>query len=335
MARARMIKPEFCTSKTLNNISLESNLLFVMIWMHSDDYGTILNSVRRIFGECFPLRNDVTEKQVSKWLNELIDNKLLIPVTHNGNELLVCRSWEEHQKVPNISKRNNIDNDMSSDEIRLKIEELIQSYLESNESLMRQKLLKENDKENDNDKEKDKKEIPTSDEVRSIFLNYVKTLIKEDEIDYDKTNAQLRLFNRYWLGDEDQKGKWILNKKKPNVKSAVKNWIDKNINAYKSFGGSAINNNTELKNLNLNSWDDILKALQDKFLGAGIHIGNLYAALQNSDQKGFYEGKTFNQIYSFALKMSDKFKMKKQENTIPNPKGQKKISEMLGDFGKI
>lgn len=246
MPRARMIKPEFCTSKTLNNISLESNLLFIMIWMHSDDYGTILNSVRRIFGECFPLRNDVTEKQVSKWLNELVDNKLLIPVSHNGNELLVCRSWEEHQKVPNISKRNNIDNDMSSDEIRLKIEELIQPYLESNESLMRQKLLKEkeNVNKNDKEKEKDKKQKsefpppPTLDEFKTIFyeeLHKHLNEIKKHHYYTDEAKSISYYLQFYEYCTERYNGEHKGKKPYTNYRSAIRKVIQRDIHDTKKL----------------------------------------------------------------------------------------------------
>lgn len=106
MARNRTIKPEFWSSKALNSISIESNLFFISIWNFADDFGMILNNNRYLLGNCFPFREDVTEKHIDKWKKELIDKKLLTIFEHNGQSILFVTNWEEHQKVVNRSKRN-------------------------------------------------------------------------------------------------------------------------------------------------------------------------------------------------------------------------------------
>lgn len=107
MPRNRMIKPEFWESFTLSRITMESNLLFIGLWNFCDDYGVILLSPRRILGEVFPNRDEVTVANIQKWLGELITVGLATPFQNEGKYWLKMTSWEEHQKIQHASKRRN------------------------------------------------------------------------------------------------------------------------------------------------------------------------------------------------------------------------------------
>lgn len=131
MARNRMIKPEFWSSNTLNRVSLESRLTFIGMWNFADDYGVLLNSSRRILGDIYPLDESMTEKKIDNQKQELIGVGLLVPTEHEGQDFLIIKGWEEHQTVPNRSKRYHIEPTQ------------IKPYLESNESLIRSDLSKE------------------------------------------------------------------------------------------------------------------------------------------------------------------------------------------------
>ena len=109
MARNRMIKPEFWSSKTLNRVSLESKLTFIGMWNFADDYGVLLNSDRRLLGDIYPLDEKVTEQKIGRWKQELLEVGLLVAATHEGQNFLIIKGWAEHQTVPNKSKRYHIE----------------------------------------------------------------------------------------------------------------------------------------------------------------------------------------------------------------------------------
>jgi len=148
-------------------------------------------------------------------------------------------------------------------------------------STIKEKEIKEKEIK-EKESKKDKKELPTSDEVRSLFVGYL-AILNITDIDEDKLNAQIRLFTRYYIGDEDQKGKWVLAKKNYNAKSCVKNWVDKNINAYKSF--KKIETEPEPQ---YNNWRDALYAECDK--NPKLIPARIENYVNWKDQSGMYDG---------------------------------------------
>ena len=127
-----MIKPELWTSKRINRVSLESNLLFIAILNFCDDFGTIQDSNRMILGNCFPYRENVTEKMIEKWKLELIEVQLLAKIECQGRNLLAVVKWEKHQTIMNRSKRNNIDNNLENQDVIDTIDRLISVSLGAN-----------------------------------------------------------------------------------------------------------------------------------------------------------------------------------------------------------
>lgn len=142
-----MIKPEFWQSKTLRKCSLEARLLFIGLWNFCDDYGVCLDSNRKILGEIFPFDENISEKRLEKWKNELIKLLLVVPIEHDSTKYLVVRSWFEHQKVDNPSKRRYLEDNIQ--------EELVSDYLKSHETQDSFYPMKEKEKEKEKEREKD------------------------------------------------------------------------------------------------------------------------------------------------------------------------------------
>lgn len=193
MARNRMIKPELWSSKRINRISLQSNLLFIALWNFCDDYGLLPNSNRLILGNCFPFRENVSEKDVEKWKKELVKVQLIFEFEYNGKSLISISNWEKHQIVPNRSRRNNLSNDLELHEILTTIESLRENKLESNESLISNKLesnaLKiERERERERKKEK---------EIKAPFGKNKTVFLSDDE--YQKLVEEFNL-----LGTEER-----------------------------------------------------------------------------------------------------------------------------------
>lgn len=148
MARNRMIKPEFWSSETLMKVSRDSRLLFIGLWNFCDDFGFCLNSTRKIIGDVFPLDDGVTEANIKKWLIELIEINVVIPVEYKSKKLLFMKSWGEHQSVQHKSKRSFVDS--------VDLEQVIKDSLESHEDLMKNYLESHAPKLKKKDKDKDK-----------------------------------------------------------------------------------------------------------------------------------------------------------------------------------
>ncbi len=104
MARNRMIKPSFWSSRTLMRVSRDARLLFIGLWNFADDYGILENSNRRILGDVFPYDEKVLEVEIKKWKGELLKENLIVEIQFNGHSYLYIRSWNEHQKVAHPAK---------------------------------------------------------------------------------------------------------------------------------------------------------------------------------------------------------------------------------------
>ncbi len=129
LPRSRLIKPEFWSDRIVNQLSFESQLLYIGLGNFCDDYGCCLDSTRKISGEIFPLNDNVTERKVNKWRKELIDSLLVVSVQYDGVSYLIMRNWKQDQKVEHPSGRRWL-----TDEIQ---EKLMNEYIQIHEGLMR------------------------------------------------------------------------------------------------------------------------------------------------------------------------------------------------------
>ncbi len=145
-----MIKPEFWSSETLMRVSRDARLTFIGLWNFCDDYGFCINSNRRIMGDIYPYDETVTEAKIKQWINELLEQKLLIPVDYKGKHLFFVKGWGEHQTVQHKSKRAHVDvtdlEQVIKDSFKSH-ESLIQVYLESHAPKRKKKEKEESNKE--------------------------------------------------------------------------------------------------------------------------------------------------------------------------------------------
>lgn len=168
MSRNRMIKPEFWSSETLMIVSRDARLTFIGIWNFCDDYGFCFNSMRSLLGDIFPYDESVTESKLKTWVNELISQKLIIPVEYKSKHLLFVKGWGEHQTVQHKSKRCHIQYDDLEEVIKDSLkshESLIEVYLESHAPKRKKKEESNKEKEESNKE----KVSPTLLEVQNYF----------------------------------------------------------------------------------------------------------------------------------------------------------------------
>ncbi len=166
MARNRMIKPEFWSSETLMRVSRDARLTFIGLWNFCDDYGFCLRSLRSIIGDVFPYDELVTEAKLKSWINELVNEKLLIPVDYNNKHLFFVKGWGEHQTVQHKSKRSHIQ--------LCDLEKVIKDSLKSHESLIKVYLESHAPKRKKKEKEESNKEKSFKPPTFGEYLDYCK-----------------------------------------------------------------------------------------------------------------------------------------------------------------
>lgn len=103
MPRIRSIKPEFCSSVAIADLSIPCRLHFVMLWMYVDDEGRGVDHPLLIKAALWPLDAAVGAEQVEAWQDELSRNGRIIRYQWEGKNLFQVANWLEHQR-PNRPK---------------------------------------------------------------------------------------------------------------------------------------------------------------------------------------------------------------------------------------
>jgi hypothetical protein len=183
MARNRMIKATFWSSKTLMRVSREARLFFIGLWNFADDYGVLDDSNRKILGEVFPYDETVTEKEIAKWKEELLREKLLIKSSYHGRDYLIIRSWEEHQKVAHPGKETIPARDLQ--EILVRASGEAQPQIEREKEIKKEREVENYSSEN-SDEEKNFEE--DSDEI--FLASLLRELILQNNPKAKKPNLQ-------------------------------------------------------------------------------------------------------------------------------------------------
>lgn len=73
--------------------------MFYRLIVVCDDYGRYDGDAAIIKGACFPLKKDLTEKQVEKALYKLSTAGMINLYESNGEPILQLTAWERHQNV--------------------------------------------------------------------------------------------------------------------------------------------------------------------------------------------------------------------------------------------
>jgi len=224
MPRNRIINLSIWSSKRLNRVSIESILLYIGVLNFADDYGALEFSSRQIWGNVFPYRDDISIKNVEKWIDELISSGVLMKVLVNGRDYLLIYKWESYQKVVNPSKRRHLNGDDQR--------ELYRAYIESNESIYRPNVCNK-DKDKDKDiKEKIKKENFPKENYEERKRNLARKLLADTWTKYDP--QMIRDFYEYWNETNENSYKMRFEKEKTwELGKRLANWAQRGKGKYK------------------------------------------------------------------------------------------------------
>lgn len=84
---ANRILRDWTASESIDSLSEGAEVLFTRLIMKADDYGSFHSNPKLIKAALFPLK-EYKDSQISKWVNECIDAKVLIAYTVDGKEYL-------------------------------------------------------------------------------------------------------------------------------------------------------------------------------------------------------------------------------------------------------
>lgn len=95
----RIIKESICRSDSIDSLSWFEEVLFYRLIVVCDDYGRFDGRPAVVKGSCFPLKDDITKKQIDEALKKLSTVGLVRGYEVQGRSFLQLTAWEKHQQI--------------------------------------------------------------------------------------------------------------------------------------------------------------------------------------------------------------------------------------------
>lgn len=95
----RIIKESVCTSESVNGLSWFEEAFFYRLIVNCDDYGRFDARPAILKARLFPLKNRITEKDVSSALTKLADAGIVRLYNCDSKPYLYLPTWEVHQTI--------------------------------------------------------------------------------------------------------------------------------------------------------------------------------------------------------------------------------------------
>ena len=95
----RILKESICTSDSIDSLGWFDEVLFYRLIVSCDDFGRFDGRTAVIKNRLFPLKENLTLKNVETAINKLARAGLVTPYTSGGKPFLFLPSWNEHQAI--------------------------------------------------------------------------------------------------------------------------------------------------------------------------------------------------------------------------------------------
>lgn len=95
----RIIKESVCTSDSIDQLGWFEEVLFYRLIVNCDDFGRFDGRTAVIKNRLFPLKDNLTLKNVENAINKLARVGLITPYEAGGKPFLFLPTWNEHQSV--------------------------------------------------------------------------------------------------------------------------------------------------------------------------------------------------------------------------------------------
>lgn len=95
----RILKESICTSESINALDWKAEVLFYRLLVSCDDYGRYDGRIAILKNKLFPLKDDLTKKEVESSLTKLVSAGLVALYDVDGKPFLYLPTWDDHQSV--------------------------------------------------------------------------------------------------------------------------------------------------------------------------------------------------------------------------------------------
>lgn len=157
MARIRTIKPEFWEDEKIGKLPIPCRLFFIGCWNFADDFGVIKGNAALLKSQIFPYDENLRVSEIKKWIDALVDARMLVPIIHAEESYYFIRTFRSHQVLDKRYDKSYIGKGI--------VKELISKALNDND-VSTTSTLRDNDVNTTEEKEEekeDKKESPNGD----------------------------------------------------------------------------------------------------------------------------------------------------------------------------
>lgn len=115
MARIRTIKPDFWEDEKIGKLPIPCRLFFIGCWNFADDFGCIKGSVALLKSQIFPYDENLRVSEVKKWIDALVDARMLIPIIHVEESYYYIRTFRSHQVLDSRYSKSYIGKEIVND----------------------------------------------------------------------------------------------------------------------------------------------------------------------------------------------------------------------------
>ena len=164
MARIRTVKPEFWEDEKIGKLPIPCRLFFIGCWNFADDFGVIKSNAALLKSQIFPYDENLRVSEIKKWIDALVDARMLIPIIHKEESYYIIRTFRSHQIIDKRYDKSYISKD------KYLVNELISRALK-NDDVNTTSTPRDNDVFTTTEKEEekeDKKESPNGDKKEAV-----------------------------------------------------------------------------------------------------------------------------------------------------------------------
>lgn len=115
MARIRTIKPEFWEDEKVGKLPIPCRLFFIGCWNFADDFGCIKGNAALLKSQIFPYDENLRVSEVKKWIDALVNARMLIPIIHAEESYYFIRTFRSHQVLDSRYSKSYIGKETVSD----------------------------------------------------------------------------------------------------------------------------------------------------------------------------------------------------------------------------
>lgn len=162
MARIRTIKPEFWEDEKIGKLPIPCRLFFIGCWNFADDFGVIKGNAALLKSQIFPYDENLRVSEIKKWIDSLVDARMLVPIIHAEESYYFIRTFRSHQVLDKRYDKSYIGKGI--------VKELISMALNDND-VNTTSTPRDNDVNTTEEKEEekgDKKESPNGDKKEAV-----------------------------------------------------------------------------------------------------------------------------------------------------------------------